>query len=55
MNGIISWKELTVKRRLRFGKARKTYFTFAIGLHLEDRPSAEQVIALSFHRYIRFI
>jgi len=44
MNGIISWKELIAKEKVKSGETRKMSYNFAIGLLLEGRHSVEQVI-----------
>jgi len=37
MNGIISWKELIAKEKLKFGEMKKTFFNFVIVPLLEGR------------------
>jgi hypothetical protein len=44
MNGIISWKELIAKEKVKYGKMKKIFFNFAIGLLFEGKHSAEQVL-----------
>jgi hypothetical protein len=44
MNGIISWKELIAKEKVKFGEMKKMFFNFAIGLLLEGKHSVGQVI-----------
>lgn len=48
MNGTILWRELIARKRLRSGKMRRIFYTFAIGFHWEDRLSAEQVCHTSY-------
>lgn len=43
MNGIIFWKELVAKERVKFGEMKKMSYNFVIGLLLEGRHSVEQV------------
>jgi hypothetical protein len=48
MNGIISWKELIAKEKVKSGETRKMSYNFVIGLLLEGRRSVEQVTR-SYH------
>nr|CAB3469623.1 unnamed protein product [Digitaria exilis] len=42
MNGIISWKELIAKEKVKYGETRKMSYNFVIGLLLEAKHSVEQ-------------